>query len=105
MCDAVEDCHGPHRKGAGNGPAHGRYARGGAGRRPTNRVPGASTMAPQSGSISGHERGFARTRGRRRKLSVSAVCARNARLARYSQTATTRLQLPAPPPTYVDGFN
>jgi len=84
-------------KAPGTFPHTRHAARGGAGSRPAHPVPGASTMPPKSGSISGDERGLARTRGRRPKFLVSAGCARNARLSKVSQTAATRLQLPAPP--------
>jgi hypothetical protein len=84
-------------KAPGAFPPTRRVARGSAGSRPASPVPGASTMAPKSGSISADDRGLVRTRRRRRKFPVSAVCARNARLSKVSQTAATRLQLPAPP--------
>ena len=60
-------------KARGTFPHTRRYARGGAGSRPASPVPGASTMAPKSGSISGDAGGIERTRRRRRKLFVSAI--------------------------------
>lgn len=67
------------------------------GARDRDRVPGASTMAPEIRRIWGQIRALQRIRRRRRKCYQSAVWTRNAHLAKTFKTADSYVQLPAPP--------